>query len=191
MYLQLLEWNDIVDMMETHIMKIRSSKQYQSCQIYAFIESNYSVIEAKNVSNVITQHQFMPIKVHYQVKANNMQRVGVYTGPNEKRMYVQELSLALSHESLYYPIDFEFISCKQTNVIKDELLQQLRMYRRETKMSVHEDEAFAQVHVAYSGKGGGRKDDLCMALQMAVYHGNEKLMSDEYDFDADTFGWKR
>jgi hypothetical protein len=176
-------------MTENHLSAIRSRTQYRHAHIFVFIESNYSVIEAGRVSDIMSQHRFAPLSVEKQCTAKNQSRIGVLTGANEKKVYAEDLQMVLSREQLQYPVETEFIS-QQPEPAKEELLKQLRMYRRETKASNHEDEAFALIKETYSGKGGGRKDDLCMALQIALYHGQIKRISNEYEGMALMYGWR-
>jgi hypothetical protein len=176
-------------MTECHFRALRAIKQYHHAHIFVFPESNYSVIEAGNVADIVTQHEFAPVHVETQQVGTNKARLGVMTQANEKKMYAQDLAMVLSNGQLQYPLDMLFVS--QTPVLsKDTLLQQLRTYRRETKMTNNEDAAFAQIKETYSGKGGGRKDDLCMALQIAVYHGMRKRISKPYAQLAENYGWR-
>lgn len=176
-------------MMERHMEGIRSKPHYCHAHIFVFIESNYSVIEAGSVSDILTQHRFAPMSIESQCTGTNKSRLGVLTGPNEKKMYATDLQYALANHQLMYPFDTEFVSQKPTQT-KEMLLNQLRFYRRETKQSINQAEAFAQVKETYSGKGGGRKDDLCMALQIGLYHGQVKRLSNEYEQMALTYGWR-
>lgn len=177
-------------MTEKHLESIRSRPLYHHAYIFVYIESQYSVIEAGNVRDIVQQHRFAPVAVESQIRKGGKQpRLGVMTMNEEKKLYAQDLAMVLSHGQLLYPEESEFISSDSV-AVKEELLAQLRQYRRETKMTHQEDAAFADVKETYSGKAGGRKDDLCMALQIALFHGMRKRQSDGYEQLAMVNGWR-
>lgn len=62
------------------------------------------------------------------------------------------------------------------------LVQQLSMFRRTVRTP--KDEVYQLGKLAFSGKGGGNKDDLVLALQMAMYWGSEVRRDPRFREDA-------
>lgn len=175
-------------MIELHLEGIRKTVQYKDAYIFCYIESNMSRIDANQVRDVVQQSRFAPVHVEYQIHQNKP-RIGVLTGAEEKKQYVKDLQNILSNGQACFPDDSMFVT-NEPDKCKQLLVQQVLQFRRDEKVSNADDPAFSVVKETFSGKHGGRKDDLAMALQIALHHGAKKRMSDEYERLSFINGWR-
>lgn len=173
-------------MIEAHFHKLRSIRQYANAFIYVYIEANMSFIGADFLHNLISVPEFAPLEVVSEDKTS-LQRPGVWTGETEKEFYAKTLQHVLSDGMLSYAHDDQFVSQDPVNV-KNLLVQQLRTYRKETKLVG--DPAFGKLRVSYSGKSSGKKDDMSMVLQIALGQANKKRISADYRATAEAHGWR-
>lgn len=127
-----------------------------------------SYIQADGVAEHMVRF-FSP--VHALSRDNSkLRRVGVYTGPTEKELYVTELQHRLQTGTLRRA---EQLVGGNPENDWSELLTQLGSFRR-TIRPPHEP-AFSKYAVSFSGKGTGAKDDLAMALQIALHWSKDDL----------------
>ena len=86
---------------------------------------------------------------------------GFWTSNSNKHEYVRLLQNYLDNKRLR--LSDTFVTTKPGVV--EECAKQLQEYRREIKQT----NSSGIIHVSYTGKSAGQKDDLCMTLQMAAY----------------------
>lgn len=175
-------------MIDFHFEGIRSTAQYSNACIFVYPESNNNVIEANKVRDIVQKTCYAPVFVEYQHRQGKP-RIGVLTRPEDKKQCAEDLARVMSDGLLSFPENNKLISGDPQGC-KDMLIQQLRHYRKEEKITNRDDPAFAQVKEMYSGKAGGRKDDLAMALQLVLHHGAKKRLTDEYERLSAMNGWR-
>jgi hypothetical protein len=174
------EWNKVVDMLEGHLTDLRNDARYRRAVIYAYVENNSSFTNANEVRRVLEQPRFYPVVVK-SFDSKKEQRYGVWTGAAEKEMYALEMKRALGDGRLCYAD--KFIS--RDKGMKTEILSQLEHYRKELKVSPSGKKTYE-----YTGKGGGRKDDVCIVLQMILYWSMLERQTPEYMHAAEENGWR-
>lgn len=152
--------------------------------IYVYIEANLSWVTANDIANICLHKDNYPIQV-MSYDPTKDQRFGVWTGKSEKEWYAREMKQALASGTLMYAEDFITAEPKAV-AIKGEIRDQLQLYRRIVTYKDGDD----QPTVTYSGKGGGRKDDLAIVLQMLLWWSKLNRASHEYKEAAHHNGWK-
>jgi hypothetical protein len=172
--------NAVTNMLETHLQNIRDDPRYNTAVIYVYIEANMSFLTANKVKEIVEHPRFYPVLVQ-SFDPTTDARAGVWTGPDEKYLYAEEMKRALADGALVYAA--RFISSDES--IKPEIVKQLEVYRREAKVS-----ASGKRTIEYTGKSLGRKDDVCIVMQMLLHWSRLMRNSDEYQKAAELNGWR-
>jgi hypothetical protein len=161
--------NDILAMMDGHMMKLRSYATYANALFVVYFEANMSFITADAFKNHFEAHQQTLGNVWVVSRdPKNKGRIGVWTGETEKELYASTLKRNMANNKLYYAENFVSV-IKATKNSKQDLEEQMKHLRKEVKQN-QLNPGFDKVHVTYTGKGNGVRDDSCMALQIALYH---------------------
>lgn len=163
---------------------IRDHPIYGRSVIVLIIEANMSYIGADLVAGWLRRVDLRPVYILSRDPTPKA-RVGVWTGENEKVLYAAEMERVLANHTLRRAA--ELIDHPRALPRWDQLVQQMAMFRRTVKNPA--DEVFQSVKVAFSGKGGGNADDLCLALQMALYWGNDVRRDTSFLQMAGAYGW--
>ena len=160
------------------IADIRKVDIYQSAVIYVYIEANYGGwSSAAEVSKCVRKRPFGVVKTpSYDPQGKN--RPGFWTGANEKYFFMQCMKNGLSKQSLRYAEDMVGTNPK-TDI--EELEKQILYFHRDPKPI--KDPIHGKPTYTYTGKGPGKKDDLCLGLQMALYFSQCMMESPEYRQD--------
>jgi hypothetical protein len=173
--------NTIIDMLETHLAGLRANPRYKAAVVYVYVEANMSFVTANRIKNIIDKPVYYPtIVAQYDPKGES--RYGVWSGPEEKEMYADELKRALADGQLCYA---EHFVSQDGAAVKSELKDQMEVFRRELKVSPTGKKTYV-----YTGKSNGRKDDLCIVLQMLLYWSKYTRESSEYANAATQNGWR-
>jgi hypothetical protein len=175
-----IDSNVIVDMLEKHLTRLREDARYQNAVIYVYIEANMSWVTANDIKKVVEQPRFYPVIVR-SYDTSPEQKPGVHTGQPEKEMYSRDLQRALGDGQLCYAD--RFISDDPN--VKQELRSQMEVYRREVEVGPN-----GKLKSNFTGKSNGRKDDLCMVVQMLLYWSRLERESAEYVHAATANGWR-
>lgn len=167
-------------MIETHMTKLRNDSRYRHAVIFVYIEANMSFVTASQIRDIVMQPCFYPVIVQTYDQSKE-QRTGVWTGPPEKELYANELKRALADGAISFADQF----LTENPAVRSELRDQLEVFRREVKMSPQ-----GKRTVEFTGKSPGRKDDLCIVLQMLLYWSRVMRESGEYMQMAEANGWR-
>jgi hypothetical protein len=166
---------EVKHMILRHLRQLRSNEIYRKAHFLIFIEANMSYISADCVANWCRRPEFGPVTI--EARDNSPRgRVGVWTGPWEKESYSMMLREIIESGRLF--MAHEFICSNFEEHLKTLLLQfsAFRMERQEPM-----DAAFGKYRWAFTGKtSGGTKDDMVLALMIAVYWG--RLKREDFTF---------
>jgi len=171
---------EIMGMIRHHLTKIRESQTYGQSLIVVFVEACSDYVHADRLSVEFGKPPFMPILFESK-DPKGKGRVGVRTGPHEKIMYVQHLTSALVDGSICFANEMipEYKPDDRLGPAIMQLCEQLKKYRR--VVGPPEDPVFGKFKESFTGKSGsGDKDDLCMDLQICLYHSREKRNQQEF-----------
>jgi hypothetical protein len=157
-----------------HVGGIRTRFPYALIVVY--IESNFDCFAADGIRTMITHPMLGAVKVISDTSGKE-ERVGVYTGPGEKRRFAEQLEHYLRVDSLTMS-DTITSSSDDTNEVRDKLIAQMETYRRDIRAP--SDETHGTWKVSYSGKSSGCKDDLVLALQIVLYWSHVQLADDDF-----------
>jgi hypothetical protein len=144
-------------MIEDHIKRLRSAKvQWQFSAVEIYVERNLG-FEAEH-HKLALQH--LP-RVSFRMDPGK-DRVGVYTTQPIKHAMATLLNTMMRDQRVHilHPVVTE----DQANL--ERLREQLNVYSYQFKLGVT---TFQTDKCAISGKIGGMKDDICIALQLGVY----------------------
>ena len=173
-------------MIVDHYVAYKSHDRYRTAWPHAFIENQMSYIEAGRIASLVQQPRFQPSAVECR-DPKGMGRPGVPTGKNEKTLYCDRLYQALVTERLHFAPE---LICPHTSrhrvgpdvdALKNKFRDQLNNFRREVEAPANPDTGVYKVHL--TGKCGGQKDDLVMAMGMLLYWAQLKQTSDS-EFQA-------
>lgn len=156
-------------MLVRHCHDLRRHDAYRDAVILLIVEANMSYLDADRVANLF-QQVASPVHVLSRDQ-NRARRPGIWTGAVEKELYVNSLVNVLRMKGLGRTASL-LGSHPETDWHL--LLTQLSMFRRETRSPT--DPRFGRFVTTFSGKAGaGQRDDLAMALQMAVHWGMDGI----------------
>ncbi len=176
------------------VMELR--KQYPSSLFVNIVESNLSFVDAERVANTI--HNPPCYTIRKDPKKKN--RVGVFLDELMKKTYADDLKFALAQGTLrrsrwLVPTLEQWASTQDdTTLIHSQINIDDIKPRSETAMSMLDtqmgdyqkitkypkDMRWQSIKVSYSGKTGGKKDDLIIGLQMAVTWRRIMMVDDEF-----------
>jgi hypothetical protein len=175
---------DTVDrMIYDHILELRSNRVYGKCVIVLYIESNYSWVEADRVAKICSAYPLRPVYVETSKHGGSI-RPGVLTTKDSKTGYMFATRQLLQCDNLSFAK--AFVSSHPEDV-KNALIGQLEQFRKVTK--VPKDAEFGTTQVTYTGKSFNSKDDLAMALMMAIYFSFATRASKPFLEIAERNGW--
>lgn len=177
---------NVTKMLTSHVERYKTVINYHSQEPikFVYIESNNDALASDYVSNEIYKLDKQNTRIESR-DPKNIGRVGIWTHPSSKRIYNDMLVLIMSEGRLRIAEDL--ISVNPQGRI-DELLLQMRNFRR-TEMPENEDPAFQdQIKVRYSAKGGGMKDDLLLSLMICVRWMVEKRTDQKFLDEANIKG---
>lgn len=178
--------NLITKMLQTHLKKIRENRLYKKVHIFVFIEANYGGWWATDiVRGIVEQKEFAPIEVcSYDETDKN--RVGVWMRDEVKECMAGEMQRSLADGQLCFAD--AFITQRDTKAIQHEFMEQLQHYRQE--IIVPTDESTGKYKKVTTGKSAGRKDDMCICAQIALYFSGKKRIDNNFRSMAVEYGWR-
>ena len=168
--------NAIVAMLQNHVLMLRKIPEYRNAIIFLYIESNMSFLSADGVCEMFISdaERFGPM-IPVSDRKQDDGRYGVWSGQFEKEAYAIGLMYAMSDGSIDYA---EHVACSNLIPTKALLEDQMRALRRETKQAT--DSAYNPVKVVFTGKSHNTRDDLVMALQIALHNMRKQIRSDKF-----------
>jgi hypothetical protein len=158
-------------MIHEHVHRLRSHPIYGSCLIRVFIEANMSPTDADRVADMLRHPRYRPesmdivCEVKDRVRGGGFQQPGVFTTHSKKEAFAEELGRNID----FMHFARLFVCQGQPEVIQRELYMQLASFRVEVVGTADPDR---QLHakIIVTGKSSGKKDDLVMALCIALFH---------------------
>jgi hypothetical protein len=180
---------DVTDMIKGHIKYSKTIENYNKKDPlrFVYIESNNDALASDHVAGQIVSldtNNSRRTRIESR-DPKNKGRVGVWTHPSTKKVYNDLLVYIMAEGRLR--IADKLISANPETRI-EELLQQMRSFRRE-EMPENENPAFQdQLKVRYTAKGGGMKDDLLLALMICTRWMMEKRQDEDYINEANNNG---
>lgn len=159
--------NDIRRMIENHYIKIRTNKVYERCYIRIYFENNMDGYDpgywAEHLYNIPCLRSRMSVARH-----DSKGRMGMTTTHAKKLAYAHELKKSVPGMQ----VSEDFISTNHDpRALMKQLIEQLRAFRRDIlqpKGDIMTNTVLFN-KVIISGKSAGKKDDLVMALCIAIY----------------------
>lgn len=171
------------EMLVNHVLAIRDIPIYRDALIAIAAEVNYGGWTGTNRIKRLLQpdRRDAPAVAYLSVLLNGRSLgplvfisndpqgsgdFGSVTAPLQKEGGADLLLQSMEREALVYAKHFVTLS-KPAENIKTKIRDQLRFFRKE--VDIPDDSAFQAPKVKYTGKSGGRKDDLCGCIQFALY----------------------
>lgn len=179
--------NQVVALIEGHLDNIRLNPWYKNAHIFVFIEANYGGWwSADVVRKVVEQPKYAPLEAcRYDETADD--RVGVWMRDELKDCMAGDMQRSLGDGQWCWAKDF--ISWgKKAKDIQKELCEQLANYRKEIVPPT--DEATGKWKAVITGKSAGRKDDLAIVAQIALYFSGKKRLEPGFRDLAERYGWR-
>ena len=161
---------DIHNMILSQVSRIRRDPVLGKCMIVVFVESNSSKIDANQLRDLLLHdNRQWRSKIHVASSETKIQppaklpAAGVWTNQQNKKRMVQIAADLLANDKLRVSD-----SLNGSNVQTDlaDIEEQLRRFTPVVEVAKN---LFGKTKVTYSGKRGGKKDDLAMALLIALY----------------------
>lgn len=144
----------------SHIQKIRSCLQWANSPLLVFVESNLGYESEHHERALRGMHK---VNFYRDLKRG---RVGVTTTLPVKHAAVTLTQNMLMEGRIALADDVVFVS-SDPKTVRQKLREQLEIYSYQFKTATT---VFGKDQMALSGKVGGMKDDVCICLQMCIYH---------------------
>ncbi len=161
----LLDDADITIMIKEHFVRLRRDPLLQNCLFWVFIEANMSYIDADRIVAMLACPNIGAFRAERDRK--NSARFGVVTTQPIKEAYVRAAQEALVNGTLEIR---DSLVGQNAQGDRQNLFKQLGYFRREIKQA--NDPIHGHVRTSYTGKMGGKKDDLAMALMINLFWSN-------------------
>lgn len=142
-----------------HIMRIRRCAHWRLSKIVIYVERNLGH-EAEHHRHALKDVPGVSFRID-----GNRDRVGVLTTKDTKHAMATMLNVMLREQRLHVWQSPTIISMNPAMVMT-RLKEQLHVYSYQYKSA---NDTFQEERVALSGKIGGMKDDVVIALQLGVY----------------------
>lgn len=104
--------------------------------------------------------------------------IGFTTSEASKATMVTAMNTVLLGRSLVLHANLFSAGQKSPQVTANELFSQMGMFKR--ALRIPKERIYQNTRVSYSGKEGGRKDDLVMAVMMFVHYANVIMQQASY-----------
>lgn len=152
-------------MIHTHFMRIRAQPCFARSHIRLFIEANLSFISAFDVvASLQDFNQYGSIEaVRFDPMGKN--RFGIWTTAESKELYCREMQRSIEQLHLYRHFARVAQDAERT---LPELYSQLGEFRIEIRVPNEEQPGTLFYKRVFTGKGPGKKDDMFMALGIAL-----------------------
>jgi len=157
-------------MIDRHYKSLHDHPRYGRCHVRVFVEANMSFIDSDRIANQLRDPKFGSVEV-VKFDPNKKNRYGIWTNGDSKNVYCSEIqraagTLLIADEFVAHPRE------REGNI--EELWKQLKEFRLEVKTTGD------KISVERTGKGPGMKDDIFMALGIALCYAYRSL--DEWAF---------
>jgi hypothetical protein len=177
------ENEDIEEMVVSHLQTLEAMPQCKGAYKHIIIEANMSYISADLVATWCRRKQFTNMIIDSK-DSTDRGRVGVWTGAYEKEAYSYMLRDQIKEMNLFFS---SYLFGKEIEKAKREFMSQLRTFRLERQDP--SDPSFGKYKYSFTGKTkGGNKDDMVLAVMMAIYWGTRKRENPQFITWAKQYG---
>ena len=145
-------------LLENHIHELRKNLYRSSSRVTVYVERNLG-FEAEHAKRALS-HLAPSVSFYEDLKAG---RVGVLTTDNVKYASMELLNIHLREKRVSL---CKYCHSRDLKGMKLKLRDQLEIFSWQFKQALN---TFQKDRSALSGKVGGMKDDLCIALMLGVY----------------------
>lgn len=152
-------------MIDEHYGNIRKHRIYTRSYIVVYFESNMSFIDSDRWARHLETQPHLIGRLEFARK-DPMGRVGVWTTHAMKIAFAQELQKTVPTMT----IATDFLTQSGDDDILAEMLTQFRQFRREVLAPKGDGMATLFNKIVITGKSPGKKDDLVMAVCIAIYN---------------------
>jgi hypothetical protein len=165
-------YNDIMNLMDNHLIGLRKIPQYRDSLFVVYIEANMSFIEVDRIrEHLVSRSQEFGEVFVVSEDPKNKGRYGVWTGETEKELYAKGIRQLMSEGRIHYAENFVSAS-RPEKESKQQLEDQMRNLRKEAEPCLKP--GMDKVKITYTGKAPGVRDDACMSLQIVLHHAQQQ-----------------
>lgn len=182
----------VFGMIVEHVRKLRSIPAFRSSCCVLAVERNYGgPMEATIALDFLTQAGMQPVHVIAEERgAGGVSLPGVVTDLSAKKFYIHTLQHAMQHKRLAWAGEGVFVSTQADHgKIQREMCGQMMRYRRDVIKSKTQESAEGTVRIHGKNQSGSERDDLMMALQIALYWGATKMSDPQFIALSRRNGW--
>jgi hypothetical protein len=152
------------DLVQRHIHKIRQQTVFETSEIIIMVERNLG-FEAEHHQRALAG---IPLTRHRV--DHTAQRYGILTTQDIKLGMMTLLNNMLRDQRVNIHVDLVSDDAKGN---RKRLREQLAIYSFQFKSA---PDTFGKQRMSLNGKVGGMKDDVCIALQLAIYFSSKEHM---------------
>lgn len=159
----------VFGMLIEHVTRLRRVPSFRGAVCALAVETNYGgPMEATLAWECLRHPRLQPTVLLTDVrKGTDTSVAGIVTTLTYKKLYIDTLVAYLREHRLVWADDASFVTQGDRVAIQTQLCSQMLRYRRDVQHSKTNDALDGVVRI--HGKGRGERDDLMMALQMALY----------------------
>jgi hypothetical protein len=181
--------NDIKSLFMALFKRLRHSRTYQDALVIVYVEANMSHFIPVDMERLFLSEGEIFGRVEFQrmKMKNNMIRPGVLTTHDDKEQFVNYVRLQLGAGNILFAEELLGLESRLAEH-RRLLIDQLNNYRKDIKESL--DPGFAEEKITYTGKSGGKRDDLCIALQLSLYHMQTKRHDEDFQERCRKNAWR-
>jgi hypothetical protein len=173
------DYDLVVEAFDNFWRDLRKQKRYKDSLVYVYVEVGASWFEPQRLYKrfLDKQHHYGRIEFEMYKEKDGRATPGFIMTPEMKERLVDVTLSRIKNEQLRL---CRHLAGADSVLAQNraELLVQLKEYRCELKPAL--DSSFGHEKRTFTGKSPGQKDDLCMALQMALYY----MYKTQYDAEV-------
>jgi hypothetical protein len=167
----------IEKMLYGHFGKLRAHPIYRRCYNMVYFECNMSFVDSGRWARYLERSDSVNNGACEFARFDSIGRVGTWTDNNKKIAFAQELQRAVP--TMTFASDF--ITCDQdSNKLRLQMIEQIRTFRKDIVAPKGDGTTQLFNKIVITGKSPGKKDDLVMALCIAMYHGFLARFDDKF-----------
>jgi len=151
-------------LVERHIHRLRQHREFQNSEVIIMVERNLG-FEAEHHQRALHGIPMTRHRIDHTAK-----RYGILTTEDVKLGMMTLLNNMLREQRVNL---FDDIVSDDAAGNRRRLREQLSIYSFQFKSA---PETFGKQRVSLNGKVGGMKDDVCIALQLAIYYSSKEWM---------------
>ncbi len=182
----------VFGMIVEHVRRLRTIPAFRGACCVLAVERNYGgPMEATMAVDFLTQAGLQPVHVISEERGSGSRSLpGVVTDLTAKKFYINTLQQLMHKGGIVWAEDGVFVSTQmEREKAQREMCGQMMRYRRDVIKSKTHDSADGTVKIHGKNHSGSERDDLMMALQMAVYWGSTKMSDPHFISMSRRNGW--